>query len=264
MKITKTITSFLNDITARGLSPQTWKRYHDDLHDLEKFLRRRSTSQIDQVNTDKLRAYLANLLTKTSTRKKRFSEFTVEGKYRSIKTFFNFCHAEKYIAENPMTRVRRIKLPKRIVPRLSENEIESLLEKIHRTKDPSRNLAIILLMIDSGLRRAEAIELKIRNVNLKERKIRVMGKGRKEREIPISQATTCALEQWINERPKSQSENIFVKPNGEPLHYDAIRSLFIRLKKQIGLPRLYPHLLRHSFAKLYLKRGDAKSLQQIL
>jgi len=217
------------------------------------------------VTTDHLRAYFAALHENISERTgKRLSPFTTHGNYRSINTFWRWTHTNEYIAHNPMERVRPPRTPKRIIKRLSERQLLILLDEIQRTAHPTRNRAMLLLMLDSGLRRGETVNLTIYNIHTAEKFVDVKGKGEKERRIPISAITAQAIDAWISERPKTRCKQLFVKASGKPITGECIRAILRRINNRMKLERLYPHLLRHTFAKLYLKRGNLNTLAQIL
>ncbi len=265
VKLECAIASFMQDVIARDLSLKTQQRYRADLTDLARFLQ--PAVPLEQITADLLRAYFADLQTRKNGHRpdQGLSPFTIEGMYRSIKTFFRWCEWNEYLAANPMQRVRRNKVPKHIVPRLDPAQIDWLLNEVEKTQSPERNLALLLLMVDSGLRRGEVLGLTLSNVYLTEQRVRVMGKGRKERDVPLGEASTAALRAWLTVRPSSAVSNVFLNADGTPFKAEGVRSLFVRLQIRLGLPRLYPHLLRHTFAKQYLKRvKDVKSLQQIL
>jgi integrase/recombinase XerC len=267
MELEHAIQAFLNDVTARDLSPKTHWRYRSDLKDVKNFLKQHSVTTLEQVTADHLRLYFTDLQTRVnrSRRDENLSPFTIAGMYRSIKTFFRWCQWTEYLAANPMRLVRPIKLPNHIVLRLSEEQVKAMLNEVEKTMMPERNLALILLMVDSGLRRGEVLGLKVEDVHLDERRVRVFGKGRKERDVPLGDASTQALTEWFARRPPSASDHVFLNANGTPFHAAGVRSLFVRLQMRLNLKRLYPHLLRHTFAEIYLKRvKDVKSLQQIL
>ncbi len=267
MELERAIQSFLNDAVARDLSPKTYHRYQSDLTDLARFFQQRSVATLEQVTADLLRAYFADLQARTNSRRpdQKLSPFTIEGMYRSIKTFFRWCEWEEYLPANPMRRVRRNKLPSRMVPRLSEEQIMALLREVEKTVSPERNLALILLMVDSGLRRGEVLGLKLEDVHLDERRIRVFGKGRKERNVPLGDGSVRALEEYLVIRSSAFSDRVFLSDEGTPFKPAGLKSLLDRLQAKLGLQKLYPHLLRHTFAEMYLKRvRDVKSLQQIL
>jgi len=267
MELENAIKSFLNDVTARDLSPKTHQRYQADLEDLQDFCRQRSIAALDQVTADLLRSYFAELQTRPNGRRpsQKLSPFTIEGMYRTVKTFFRWCEWEEYLPANPMRRVRRNKLPAHMVPRLSEEQVGMLLNEVEKTLSPQRNLALILLMVDSGLRRGEVLDLKLDDVYLAEQRVRVFGKGRKERDVPLGDASRRALGEWLAARPFSLSDKVFLTDEGTPFQPAGVQSLFARLQARLRVPRLYPHLLRHTFAEIYLKHvRDVKSLQQIL
>lgn len=267
MELERAIQSFLCDVTARDLSGNTHKRYAADLADLTTYLRARSVLQLEQITVEHLRAYFADLHTRPNGRRPgtHLSPFTVEGMYRSIKTFFRFCEYEEYFADNPMLRIRKPKLPERTVPRLSLEQVSALLDEVTFTQSPERNLALLLLMVNNGLRRGEVLGLTLDRVHLAENRILVTGKGRKDRDVPLGESSALALRNWLAVRPASLTDCVFINVDGSPFKPAGVRSLLQRLQIGVGLKKLYPHLLRHTFAKLYLGRvRDVKSLQNIL
>lgn len=269
MQTQTALKKFLIACAATHLSNRTQKRYTSEIGQLITFLKKRKIKQIERVKTDTLRQFFARLseITPRQTRisienGNRLSPFTIAGIYRSIHTWFAWMEKENIIKTNPMRQIKPPKTPKRVVRRLSEKQLSVLLEHIKQSNNPERNLAIVLLMVDSGLRRAETFNLKLSNIH--NSYIQVTGKGNKEREIPIGQVTQHALRKWLHIRPKSKSNFVFIKPNGKPLSHESIRSILRRIQHQMKLERLYPHLLRHTFAKQYLKNGDLDSLSAIL
>lgn len=270
MLIKNVLKNFILDCKARRLSPRTIQRYESDNQRLLDFLHARRIHHIERVSHKHLRAFFAELHEVKPKRiarhneSERYSPFTTEGIYRSIKRLFNWSLTEGHIKQNPMQRVRRPKVPKRIVRRLSEAQLKILLQEIAETKEPVRNLAIILLMVDSGLRKGEWMSLKLENLHLDEQFVCVNGKGEKERNVPIGEVTCEAMSQWLTIRPETKCKNVFVKSSGKPLSGEAIRAVLRRIRDKLKLQRLYQHLLRHTFSKLYLKRGTLEKLSQIL
>ncbi len=270
MLIKTVLKNFILDCKARRLSQHTIQRYESDNQRLLDFLHSRRIRHIEHISHKHLRAFFAKLHEVKPKRiarhneSERYSPFTTEGIYRSIKRVFNWSVSEGHIKQNPMQRVRRPKTPKRIIKRLSEAQLKILLSEIAETKEPIRNLAIILLMVDSGLRKGEWMSLKLDNVHLDEQFICVNGKGEKERNVPIGQVTCEAIAQWLTIRPETRCKNVFVKSSGKPLSGEAIRAVLRRIQNKLKLQRLYQHLLRHTFSKLYLRRGTLEKLSQIL
>lgn len=262
MKLDLMIENFLLDCNARNLSRKTISRYRDELGRLQKFVK---VKKFRNVTADTLRLFFSELHTGISQRTgKPLSPFSIHGIYRTCRTFFVWTTAEGLVRKNPMQRVRAPKTPRRLVPRLSAVELKKLIATIETTKHAERNLALVFLMIDSGLRRNEVLSLTLQQVKLDEHYVVVIGKGNKEREIPIGEVTCDAIREWITSRPRTTSKQLFVCDDGHPLSPEGSRAILRRAKKILKVERLYHHLLRHTFAKMYLRNGDLKSLSQIL
>lgn len=271
MQIQSAINSFLQDCKAANLSGGTCQRYQDDLDEFAAYLAHRDIGELEKVSTDVLREFVTHLLTRPSRGRGRengsraLSPHTVDGRYRSVHRFFSFCMAEGWLGENPMARVRKPRLTKCLVQRLDDQQVEEVLQLIEHTKNKERNMALVLLMVYSGLRRGEVLGLKIPDVDLDEGSVVVLGKGRKMRRVPINAATSHALGDWLAIRPNAVGDFVFVNRDGTAFAKDGVQSLFTRMRTQLGLRRFHPHLLRHTFAAIYLKRvRDYKSLQKIL
>lgn len=270
MRISSAIEQFLLAVSAANLSVKTYRRYRDDLRELERFCADIAMDELAAVSAQTLRAFLDHLIHRANQTHadRSLSPYSIEGKFRTLKRFFNFCHLERMMDENPIVRVARPKLPKRIVERLSEAQVEGVLQLFAQTQQPERNIAMLMLMVYSGLRRGEIVGLRLSEMNLQEGSAIVKGKGNKMRIVPINQATTIALERWLAVRETRLSDRVFVNEWGGPIQGDAVLALFRRVKaklRPLGVPRFYPHLMRHTFATLYLKRiHDYKTLQLIL
>jgi len=126
-----------------------------------------------------------------------------------------------------------------------------------------------MLLIDTGLRMSELINLKMDDVHMNEGLLKVMGKGRKERIVPMGSNAQRALQRYsFRYRPKplhSGINNVFLSVLGKPLTENSVKLIFSRLAKKSGVARLHAHLCRHTFATRFLVNGgDVFSLQQIL
>lgn len=268
MKIASAVQTFLLDCQAGHLSPNTTCRYQRDLSELVGYAAAHSIGDMDCITPDLLRDYFSYQLGRENLRNPghTLSPFSVHGRYRSIRRFFNFAMLEGWIETNPIERVRKPKLPKLIPPRLSADEVKRVLAEIARTDLPERNLSLLMLYAISGLRLSEALGLRLCDVDFRQGVAVVLGKGSKQRVVPIHRATQLALERWLVVRPFTDSDRIFVTVKGTPLTEAGVHTLFARLKMWLGIEgRFYPHLLRHTFANLYLmRRPDYKGLQQIL
>lgn len=259
---------FLLDCQAGHLSPNTVSRYQRDLTELENFASEQGVNEIEPITPDLLRDYFSYQLNRNNLRKPghSLSPYSVHGRYRSIRRFFNFAVLERWIESSPMARVRKPKLPKVIPPRLSVDEVKRVLHGLSRTEMPERNLALLMLYAISGLRLTEALRLKLSDIDFETGVVIVWGKGDKQRVVPILLATQFVLQRWISRRPCSTSDRVFLSVKGTPLTESGVHTLFRRMKALLGMEgRFYPHLLRHTFANLYLQRThDFKGLQQTL
>lgn len=256
------IEEYLTDCKL-SLSPATVHLYRYNLSRVADFLHERGVITADQLQPTHLRAFLANMR-RNGKNGDGVSPATLDQYWRTLNTFLNWAVAEGAIADNPMKRVRRPKLPKHKVDRLDRVQAARLITLTRRTALPDRNEAIVSLLLDTGLRVGELVRLKLSDVDLDRGIVRVKGKGGKEREVPLEEASMAALRRYLGKRPQVETDVLFLTRHGKPLTGNSVRLLLRRLRDKLGVDRLYPHLLRHTFARLYLEQGDLRSLQAIL
>ena len=190
---------------------------------------------------------------------------------RSIRAFWSWLVEEEIIEFNPFSKLRIPKAPRKIIATFSQPQIESLLETINGSANGYRDSVIVLLLLDTGLRVNELINLMMGNVWLEEGLIKVLGKGDKERLVPIGKQVRKLLWRYINKyRPQPAMpnlDNLFLNREGLPLtknHLDSLMQRYGRIAELTGV-RCSPHTLRHTFAISYLRNGgDVFSLQKIL
>lgn len=186
--------------------------------------------------------------------------------WRTLHTFFEFCVQERWLDTNPMKRVLKPTLEKGPRPRLTLDQVEKLLEETRKTTQPERDRVIMLLMVDSGLRMNEVVGLLVQDVRLDDKTVYVRSaKTHEVREAPLSGAAALAIQNYLEKRSPFDSSDapFFLGRDGQPLTKNAVHEMLKRLEKQSGI-RLHAHLLRHTFANLYIKVGDTGKLQKIL
>jgi site-specific recombinase XerD len=258
MLLRSAIQEYLLDCKAGGLSARTLGSY---AYDLERWCTRLEQEEgiveLADVRPEHLRRFLAEL------QDRELSPWTVDQFYRYIKILFRWAIQQGYLDINPLCKVRRPKLPPKSVPRLSSEQVARLLEAAgSRGQNSERNLAMVLLMLDSGLRSGEVVSLNC--ADLQGDVARVVGKGDKERRVPLGQMTRQALESYLKVRGAADETAVFLA-HGKRMTVSGIRQIVVKLAEEVGVERLYPHLLRHTFANLFLcSGGDLRSLQLIL
>jgi len=264
---------------AEGKSPKTISWYTDTLLTFEKFLINggRSTS-LGDISIGEAREFILYLQQKqrwdgnngNHGKDDRLSPFTVQGFVRSLKAFYSWLYQEGYTEENELAYLKLPKVPHKLVQILTEEEIRRIMSCFNpMTTIGARNMAIIMIFLDTGIRCSELISLKLSDVHIQEGYIKVFGKGGRERIVPIGGGVQKAIQRYVfHFRPEQidpDIEEVFLNLDGSPLTRNAIKMLFSRLAKKLGIKRLHAHLFRHTFATSYLiNGGDVFSLQQIL
>lgn len=194
---------------------------------------------------------------------------SVHGYVRTLKVFSSWLADDNYTTGNVLTKLKRPKLPETMIEILTQTEIESLFAELNpKCYSGNRLTCILSLMLDTGIRASELCSLTLENVNLPDNYIKVMGKGKKERVVPFGANTKKALLTYINTwraALESPSLNLFLDLNGNPVTYNNLVHLFKNLGNKVGIPRLHPHLLRHSMAVNYLmEHKDVVTLKFLL
>jgi len=264
---------------AEGKSPKTIAWYRDMLTLFSRFLKTKQyPSGFSGFNIDTVREYIIYLRQKpkfeghpyTPVQAKLISPRTVQCHVRALKAFSSWLYADCYTIDN---RLKNLKIPKAlvlVVEPLTPEEIKKVTASIDK-KSPTgtRNYAIFATLLDTGLRASEAAGITLPNLNLADGFVKVMGKGSKERIVPIGKYIQMTLWSYIDKvRPEPVSpecNNLFLTQGGKPITVNTVKLVFSRLAKSSGVERLHAHLCRHTFAINYLLNGgDIFSLREIL
>ena len=189
---------------------------------------------------------------------------------RGLRAFFAKQKEKGYTEENELANLRPPRTSELVIEPLTEEEIDKVLTAINpNTLLGARNTSLISLILDSGLRRAEVAGLKEYDVHLEDRYVKVFGKGSKERLVSFGVNCQRALLHYYHHyrvQPVNPSiDTFFLAIDGFPLKPAGIKSMMRRLGKTSGVERLHPHLLRHTYATMFLLNGgDVFLLQQNL
>lgn len=255
---------------ALRLADTTINAYEEFFNSFEKFVKAENKlNSFEQVDTTALRRYLV-LLAST------MCGVTVEGYYRKLKTLYNFLLKEGLISINPLNTIERPKVAKRKIQTFNSNEVYTMLNAYDvNTFIGLRNYTLLSFLLATGARRSEFVNLTVFDVDLQADIIRIIGKGDKERLIPISRKLKLILKRYLKARAEylnhdckhKTSTAFFISRYGDKLQLSGANSIFQALKKSLGLngKRFSAHIWRHTFAKSFLLNGgDVFSLQELL
>jgi site-specific recombinase XerD len=280
LELPQAVDYFCTSMTLEGKSPETVLWHRKKLPAFAQFLQQQGHSlKVKDVRVEDARAFIKSLL----ERKTRYNAHvlrkevegglamtTVHGYARSLRTFASWLEREGYTNENIFEGLKPPKLPQILIEPLAEDEIRKILLLIPQdTSEGVRSYAVVLLFLDSGIRLSELINLRISQIDFAVGQFKVFGKGAKERIVPMGVAARRAVIRYKDHfRPQPVNPNedrLFLTMAGQPISKDSVEKLIQRLARKANIPRLHPHLLRHSFAVRYLiNGGDVFTLQKIL
>ncbi len=245
--------SFVRHLRAENKSPGTIDNYLEAVKQLTVFLAAQDRT-VTQARREDLEVFLASLL-------ERWTAGTAVNRYRALRVFYGWLVEEDEIRRNPMTRMKPPAAPERPVPVLSDDELRRLLAACAGTNFPCRrDIAIVMLMIDSGARRAEVVGLRVGDLDFDYEVALVLGKGRRERALPFGRKTAVALDRYLRVRakhPHAASEHLWLGKKG-PLTNYGLNQMIRRRGQQAGIAGLRPHRLRHTFAHSWLAQGGGE------
>ena len=276
LELKNLIDGFRLSCQTEGKSPKTVEWYISFLARFAGFLERGGMpAQADRIDRTHIRAFIRYLQTEARTLHgdAPLSPATVQGYVRTLKAFFSWLEREDYIATNPMTRVPIPRAPIKIINTFTPEQIQRLADVCLRSSGiGSRNLCILLLMLDTGIRVSELANIHLGDVDLDGGYITIsQAKGGRERIVPVGSLVQKSLWKYMNQvRPEAVTPmvtRLFLNKSGLPLTKNGIQQMLRRYGKRAGIDgvRCSPHTFRHTFAKNYLLNGgDIFSLQRIL
>lgn len=261
-------------------SDKTVNNYVNTLGYFTKFLEDRKACQASEIDVSvidihDLNAYSIYLKNKIKNDNNPFfkqeanvkiSSRTRKDYLKDVKSFFSFMYENDYVSEDVSKKLK--------LPRVNSQPIEPLTnDEVHIIDDcykidtlfGSRNLGIIHCLLDEGMRSGEVQRLKITDIHFDENYIVIRNsKGDKGRIIPMARIVKKYIKRYIDhKRPDVPHDYVFCTNNGKPLTEDAIKSIFARLKESSGIKRIYPHLLRHTFATSFILGGGSLEILRI-
>ena len=251
----------------RGLSLNSIVSYENDILSLKNYILDNKIKESPiECAPDTVNSFIYNSSKKNSPRSQA-------RKISGLKSFFKFLVFEGYLKSSPMSNIESPKLGRKLPDILNVEEISQMISSINiKEKFGQRNKTIIEILYGTGIRVSELIELKISNIFFKENLIRVLGKGDKERFVPIGLKAKKSIIDYINNDRKyqkieeSSNDILILSKYGKKITRHMIFTLIKNISKKSGITKkISPHTFRHSFASHLLKNGaDLRTIQLIL
>lgn len=250
-------------IVEKNYSPRTIDSYTRDLNKFAKFINRLSIEQVEDINKDHIYLYLKDL-------RNHLSANSVDRHMVTLRQFYLFLKREKIVDINIMSSFDMAKKEHPLPEVLSEEEIDELISSIEIVDFiTSRNRCMLELLYGTGLRVSELCSLTMNQVNIKKQLIKCIGKGNKERMIPMNQQCSILLKDYIENyrnqfKPKCQ--NLFLNQHGKALSRNNFYHILQTIVDKSQLQKhVTPHTLRHTFATHLLEHdADLRSIQEML
>ncbi|MFP4212648.1 MAG: tyrosine recombinase XerC [Desulfohalobiaceae bacterium] len=251
----------------KGVSEATLRAYGLDLAQLEEYLQSRDQSlgNPSGIQKDHMRGYLASL------HLQGLDKSSMARKLSALRGFFRFQQKKGQLQADPLQGLQNPKQGRHQPRVLNVDQVLALLEaKIEPSPVGLRDQALAELLYGSGLRVSEALALDLQDLDLAQGWVRVLGKGNKERLVPLGRASARRLQAYLQQRrsfdPQEKSQALFLGNRGGRLQRRQANRILERLARLAGLPQpVAPHTLRHSFATHMLEAGaDLRTIQELL
>ncbi len=239
----------------RSYSPATVRAYRTDLKRFRRFLGNGREPRPAEITRQMVVQFAVSL--------SGMAPLTVRRKLACLSSFFGFLQDMGYVQGNP---ARGLPLPKveQLVPvTLSREDAHKLIA----AADKPWHRCLVVLLLTTGIRRSEAAQINLEDIDLENGQLLVHGKGAKERTVPLTPEAINAIRHYLRHRRKTSSHRLFVSQTGNPIHGRAINRMLNRLLEKAGLAGkgITPHKLRHTFATHLIQNGvDIKTVQELL
>ena len=255
------VEAFLDRLRVqRRMSAHTLSAYRRELSQLTDLLASRGANDWRRIDPDLLRQALA------AAHRGGLSASSVQRRLSAWRSFFRYMVERGTLSASPVLGLKAPKQRRRLPQVLDVDEAAGLVELQADDRLGQRDRAILELFYSSGLRLSELCALRWRDLDLGEGEVRVLGKGRKVRVVPVGRAAREALQEWRREQAGEPDAPVFPGRGGRPLSPRAVQQrLRLRAQQQGVWKRVHPHLLRHSCASHLLESsGDLRAVQELL
>ncbi|HTT05842.1 MAG TPA: tyrosine recombinase XerC [Steroidobacteraceae bacterium] len=255
--------------SERRLSPHTVSAYRRDIAALAAWCRGAQVAEWPQLDHQHVRSFAAR------SHAQGLDARSVQRRLAAVRSFLAFLLREGVVQHNVALDVRAPKAARRLPLTLDVDQMARLLSLKPADALQIRDLALMELLYSSGLRLAEILGLRVKDLNLAEAQVRVLGKGRKERIVPVGSVAVRALIGWLSERARlvafedassEQGSAVFIGRAGRPLGARAVQLRIAAHARAMGVPlHVHPHMFRHAFASHLLESShDLRAVQELL
>ena len=253
---TKNLKEFLK---IKSYSNHTILSYERDINEFFIFLSGQKIA-LNQINSSLGSQWLISL------RKKGLSNRSIHRKISSVRNFFRYLQKNKHLEQNIFEGIRVPKIEEKLPKILSLEDVDKLLSFQPKSKYDFRDKAFLELLYSSGLRVSEAVNVTMKSFEANFSFLKVLGKGRKERLVPVGDFAIKAINDWLNNRGLVEDQNIlFTNKYGKKITVRAMQQRLEKISLSLGMQSIHPHMLRHSFATHMLESsGDLRSIQEML
>jgi site-specific recombinase XerD len=253
---------FTDHLESVNRAPRTITTYAIAVHQLGDYLREHGLP-IDPKNVKRehLSSWMLHLQRQPEDGGRGLTAQTALQRFQSVRQFFKFLEESGDIKESPMLRLKPPHVPEKLVPVISDDDLKKLFKAVAGSDFESRrDKAILSLFIDTGMRVSEMAGINVDDLDLEQRDVVVEGKGRRDRVLRLVKETRTDCLRYLQVRdrhPHSDDEALFIGKRGR-LTDNGIRQMVRRRQEEAGLPKIHPHMFRHTFAHNYLKGGGSE------
>ena len=242
--------SFTRELRSRGRAAKTVQSYNEAARLLINFL---GIEDVSETSPAQVQSFTEDQLG-------RHSHSTAAVRFRSLQQFFNWLVREDIIERSPMVKLKAPSVPVNPVPVLSDDYIMRLYKACEGKEfSERRDLAMIRLFIDTGVRVGEMAGMTLPDVDLQVDRIEVLGKGSRRRFVAFGPKSGTVLERYLRVRSKhpvaKHSDRLWLGARGKPMTTSGIYQMLERRSKEAGIPRVHPHMLRHTAAHAWMANG---------
>ena len=252
--------------TQKRFSPHTVTSYKNDLSATAQYvLEIYEIEDIKQISFFHIRSYIVNLMKNGMTAK------SVNRKISSLRSFYKYLVKKEFVDTNPMLKIVAPKIPKRLPDYVSKSDVSVLFDTLPYGDEyvEARNFIVILLLYNTGMRKSELISLTQHSIDFAQKRLTVIGKGNKERIIPVSDDLLSKVDRYIkirNQTFESAAVNLLLTEKGKVMYPKLVYNIVNKVLVQIASnTKKSPHILRHTFATHMANNGaELNAIKELL